>query len=324
MTSRQRFRKTMRFETVDRVPYLEEGIRKDVLQAWYRQGLSKKTSLQALVKSDRFEEIQPDLDPIPNFKKWPGKMDQLDMLKKRLNPLEKSRLPPKKKKILKQRSTEDSILFMRVHEGFFLSMGVYGWQRFNELMLFLTNDPAFVKSYMNLYGEFTAALFEKVLSDIEIDAAIFSEPIGGNEGALISPEMYEEFVLKSYLPLLSVLKNHRVETLIFRTYANCRLLIPKILDYGFNCLWAVETYGDAMDYRHLRKEYGRDLRLIGAIDVDVLRLDKAAIRREVESKVPPLLADGGYIPLVDGRIRADVPFENYLFYRRLLMELTTS
>ena len=27
---------------------------------------------------------------------------------------------------------------------------------------------------------------------------------------------------------------------------------------------------------------------------------------------------GGYIPMLDGRVRADIPFENYAFYKRLL------
>ena len=76
-----------------------------------------------------------------------------------------------------------------------------------------------------------------------------------------------------------------------------------------------------MDYRDLRQEFGRDLRLIGGIDLDTLRRGKAAIRREVEEKVPPLLADGGYVPLADGRVRQDVPFESYVYYRQLLAEV---
>jgi hypothetical protein len=64
------------------------------------------------------------------------------------------------------------------------------------------------------------------------------------------------------------------------------------------------------------------LRLIGGIDLDALRRDKEAIRREVEEKVPPLLADGGYISMADGRVRADVPFENYVYYRKLLEKVT--
>lgn len=76
-----------------------------------------------------------------------------------------------------------------------------------------------------------------------------------------------------------------------------------------------------MDYRALRKEYGRELRLIGGIDLDILRRDKESIRREIEEKVPPLLADGGYVPLADGRVREDIPFKNYLYYRRLLEDV---
>ena len=52
-------------------------------------------------------------------------------------------------------------------------------------------------------------------------------------------------------------------------------------------------------------------------------LGKEAIQRELEEKVPPLLAQGGYVPLADGRVRADIPFENYLFYRQLLEKVTS-
>jgi len=34
--------------------------------------------------------------------------------------------------------------------------------------------------------------------------------------------------------------------------------------------------------------------------------------------VPELLEDGGFIPLADGRVREDVTFDNYMYYRKLL------
>ena len=43
MTTRQRFHETMSYGKPDRVPYLEEGIRQDVLRAWYKQGLKRRT-----------------------------------------------------------------------------------------------------------------------------------------------------------------------------------------------------------------------------------------------------------------------------------------
>jgi hypothetical protein len=38
--------------------------------------------------------------------------------------------------------------------------------------------------------------------------------------------------------------------------------------------------------------------------------------------VPPLLAGGGYVPLADGRIREDGPFENYVYYWQLSEKVT--
>jgi uroporphyrinogen decarboxylase len=76
-----------------------------------------------------------------------------------------------------------------------------------------------------------------------------------------------------------------------------------------------------MNYPALRGEFGRDLKLIGGIDLDALRDGKAAIRQAVES-VAPLVEEGGYIPLADGRVRAEVPYENYVYYRKLLNEIT--
>jgi len=166
----------------------------------------------------------------------------------------------------------------------------------------LIKDPKFMREALAIQGEFAARMAERVLAEVEVDAAVFSEPIGGNDRALLSPQMYEEFILTSYQPVLEVLNRYGIETIILRTFANARLLIPSILKWGFNCLWACEVNIEAMDYRDLRREFGPELRLIGGIDLDALRRDKDAIRREVEEKVPPLLAVGGYAPLADGRV----------------------
>jgi hypothetical protein len=235
---------------------------------------------------------------------------------------DKQRLPKQWSRQVREWQHRDHVLMLYVHRGFFLTMGVRSWRRFLEAMYLLIDHPDVVRRMMAIQGHFSAKLTERVLSEVSIDAAVFSEPIGGNDQPLISPQMYEEFVLKSYEPVLEVLNRHGVKTIILQTYANARMLIPSFLRWGFNCLWACEVNIDTMDYRSIRREFGRDLRLIGGIDLDCLRKDKKAIRREIETRVPPLLEDGGYVPLADGRVREDVPFENYEFYRKLLEKIT--
>ena len=322
MSSRERFRQTMSYGTPDRVPYFEEGIRKDVLRAWRTQGLARDTDLATMFPSDHRERIEVDLEPRPKLLSRRDNITDLKKFSRRLNPSDKKRLPNRWPRRVRAWQARKHVVMLYVHRGFFLTMGVRNWRSFTDVMTLLMDQPDVVRKRMQIQGEFAAHLTDQILQEVEIDAVVFSEPIGGNDRPLISPKMYEEFVLKNYEPVLDVLQRHNVETVCFQTFANARILIPGILKWGFNCLWACEVNIDAMDYRSLRKEFGRDLRLIGGIDLDALRKDKAAIRQEIEEKVPPLIEEGGFIPLADGRVRADVPFENYVYYRRLLEKVT--
>jgi uroporphyrinogen decarboxylase len=322
MSSRDRFRETMGYGRPDRVPYFEEGIRKDVLKAWRTQGLAKDADLATMFPCDQRERMQVDLEPRPKLVSKLDKMTNLKKFERRLDPFDEKRLPRKWSRRVRDWQTRDHVLMLYVHRGFFLTMGVGDWRSFTDVMVLLMDQPDVVRKRMQIQGEFAARLTDRILKEVNVDAVVFSEPIGGSDRPLISPKMYEEFVLKNYEPVLDVIQRHHVATICLQTFANARILIPSILRWGFNCLWACEVNIDAMDYRSLRREFGRELRLIGGIDLDALRENKSAIQREIEEKVPALIEEGGYIPLADGRVRADVPFENYVFYRRLLEKVT--
>jgi len=307
----------------DRVPLFEEGIREEVRTLWAKQGLISGDNLRRIFSYDRRQEIGFELEPRPMFKKWPKSRDELDDWRRRLDQNDPNRKPkdwPKKFVVAQQ---EGDATMLRVHEGLFLTLGVYDWSRFYEIIFLLADEPEFIKEIMAMQGLFAVKIAESVLKKIKVDAAIFGEPISGHDRSLISPKMYEELVLPSYQPLLDLLKANDVKTIIFRTYGNTRVLLPSVVNWGVNCLWASESNIQMMDYRDIREEFGRNLRLIGGLDLDVLRLNKTAIKREIDGKVPALLADGGYIPLADGRVRMDIPYENYKYYREYLQEVAS-
>lgn len=324
MNSRERFRQIMRHGSADRVPLFEEGIRAEVLELWHAQGLPPHADLSSLFSFDRHERIEPELEPRPEPEAWPSSISELAAFRQLLDPADPSRLPENWPDCVRLWCSRDYPLIFRVCRGLFLSLGIDGWQTFSDVIQRLACEPQVVLETMRIQAEFAARLAEIVLTDVEVDAAVFSEPICDNHGPLVSPRMFEEFALKSYQPILEVLHKSGVETIIFMTWGNARLLLPAVVRYGFNCLWAYEVNTMAMNYCDLRREFGRELRLIGGIDLDKVREGEAAIRREILDKVPPLLADGGYIPLADGRVREDVPYKNYVYYRRLLEEITQS
>ena len=321
MNSRQRFLETMRRGNPDRVPLFGEGIRSGVFKEWKQLGIKNENDLAKTFAYDRREEIYLNLDPHPPLAIWPTNMAELDTLRASLDPSDPVRLPNNWRKRVKGLKKRDYPLMLRVHEGLFLTLGVMGWNRFEEVMYLLTDEPEFVVELMNLHGEFAAKLTERILQDVTVDALVFSEPIGGNDGSLVSPKMHENYVLKSLKPLMSVADKHGIETRILRTYANTRGILTGAIRYGINCLWACEVEPSAMDYLDIRSEYGEDLGLMAGIDLDTLLEDEAAIKREVERVVPPLLEQGGYVLLLDGRVREYIPYENYQYYRELLEKL---
>ncbi len=321
MNNRQRFYESLHYGAPDRLPYFEEGIRDDVLETWKKQGHPVWAEAQEIFKSDGMEEIKIDLVPVPGFKGWPKTFKELESLEKHLEKIKLKRVLPKWHKQVKRLREREHVLMVRVHEGFFISMGVEDGRSFTRLMYQIMDEPDFVREFMRVMGQYAARLTEAVLREVEADALVFSEPIGSNAGALISPRTYESLVLPSYEPILALAREHGVGTLICRTYANIKALIPSLLKWGIDCLWACEVEQEVMNYPGLRQEFGRELKLIGGIDLDALRKGPEAIREAIEA-VAPLAEEGGYIPLADGRVRADVPYENYLYYRKLLKTIT--
>ncbi|MEW5871281.1 MAG: uroporphyrinogen decarboxylase family protein [Chloroflexota bacterium] len=321
MDSRQRFVATMGYGKPDRPPLFEEGIRDGVLEAWRAQGFSQDGLLQDLFDYDRREEIDLETRPGLDLVKLAGQRNGLKKLRQRLERSAEGRMPEDWRARLAGWRERRHVLMLLVHWGFLQAIGIEDWRSFARSLYLLADEPDFVRQAMLIQGELAAGMADRLLKEVHIDAALFSEPIGGNHGALVSPRTYRQFALYSYRPILEVLKRHGVQIIIWRTYANARVLLPAAVEAGINCLWAVESNPQAMDYRSIREEFGRDLRLIGGIDLDMLRQGREHIRETMERSLPPLLAQGGYIPLADGRVRPEISFENYCYYRQLLERL---
>jgi hypothetical protein len=305
----------------DRPPLFDEGQREEVLAAWRHQGMPDGATLAELFAIDERDEIEPDLYPSPGLEPWPTRLEVLDALQDALNPDDPARLPDNWDALMQGWRDRQQTVMLRVHRGFFQSIGVYDWRRFYQMMLLVKDAQHVVHKMLEIQGEFNARITECVLRDIQVDAAVFGEPIGDNTGPLISPRTYRELVLPTYQPVIDVLQRYNVRTIILRAFANIYPLIPDFLKAGINCLWVVEVQAPEMEYPRLRNEFGNDLRLIGGLDLDVLRGERELIRRELEEKVPLLLEQGGFAPLLDGRVRENITWENYCNYRELLERL---
>jgi hypothetical protein len=320
MNSRERFLATIHGEPTDHPPLFPEGFREEVLLSWRTQGLPDGIDLDHLFLYDPFEQLDPDVYPNPPILDWSTPQRLLPLLRQRLDPEDHRRLPDHWSGLVKGWRGRHYPLFLRIHQGLFLSLGIEDWHSFAPAILRLVDQPDFVHKILATQADFAARLAEKVLRQVDLDGVIFSEPIAGNHGALISAEMYRAFALQSYVPIFDVLRDYQVPAIIWRSYANPANLLPEVVKYPFNVLWLCETPPGTLTPAQVRQLVGSNLTLMGGIDSDILRQDFQAIRQAVAA-VEPFVEEGRFIPLADGRVRADVPYPNYVFYREELQRV---
>jgi hypothetical protein len=302
-------------------PLFEEGLRDEVIERWQAEGLRSAADLHAVVHYDRRERLTLDASLRPG----PAEGLPCDLppseLRARLRPGDPARMPENWDDCVRAWRDRECVLEVCVHSGFFLTQGADRWDAVERVLLMARDEPGRLRGVMEAVADCVVGLIERLAVDVQPDMAIFSEPISGPDRPLIGPRTYEDLVLSTYRPIIAALRAAGCPVAVFQTYANSRALLPGVVEAGFDCLWAVESGEGAMDYREIRATFGNALRLIGGVDLDLLRTDPATIRCEMERAIPPLLAGGAYIPLADGRVRPDVPLANYLAYRRALERL---
>ena len=316
----------MDYSPLDRVPLLNEGIQDSVISAWRSQGLPDGSKLSDWFTYDQLNVVDADLYPRPELAG--PVLTEADRIKRlnRMNSDDPERIAdcPNWADAARRWRDDGHIIELPIHDGLFLTMGVEEWSSFEAVLYKIADEPLRVRAIMEDQAVFAVNLAERILKEVKVDYASFSEPIASCHGPLISPKLYRDLALSSYRPILDVLRRHGVESVVWTTYGNALCLIPDVLDAGFNVLRAHERECPDMDYMLLRKRFGSSLRLIGGIDTDNLLAGPEAIDFELNETVAPLLEKGGYIPLPDGRVRANMPLAHYIYYRRNLENLVNS
>ena len=180
-----------------------------------------------------------------------------------------------------------------------------------------------MRDRMELYGEFCSSMLEKTMRDVDPEFIYLSEPISHNNGHLISPDMFEEFVIPVYERIAATARGPGCDNILLSTYGDTSLPFPMLIDAGITMLWISEAAElPELDYRQIRSRFGPDLGLIGGIPLSVLRSESPdLIRNTLEGIVPPLLQSGRYVPLAGVRVREEVLWSVYQCYREVLAEL---
>lgn len=195
---------------------------------------------------------------------------------------------------------------------------LYGWLRdwmgMENLALVLYDDPRWFEEMVTILADCCLATLGRVLeTGGKFDLCNLWEDMCYRGGPLISPAHFKRFLWPHYRRLADLLRKHGVDVIVVDCDGKIDALIPLWLDAGINCMFPLEVGVWGADPLAYRRQYGRDLLMMGGFSKRILAGSREQIEGEIQ-RLAPLVEQGGYIGFCDHRVPPDVSLENYRFY----------
>jgi uroporphyrinogen-III decarboxylase len=194
-----------------------------------------------------------------------------------------------------------------------------------DLLYAVYDQPELIHDCMKTWLRLADAVIARHQQYVTIDEIFFAEDICYNHGPLISPEMMREFITPYYQEIIRNLKARQLDKRrhVFVQIDTDGLANPVIPVYmetiGMDVMSPFEV-ASGCDVVAIGRQYP-DLVMKGGIDKRILAQGRAAIDRHLEYILPAMRARGGYIPTCDHGVPAEVPYQDYLYYRQRCVEL---
>ena len=202
---------------------------------------------------------------------------------------------------------------------------VYGWLRnwmgIENISYLIYDDPELFEEMVVTVGDCIVGTLQRALaSGVQFDACGMWEDMAYRAGPLISPKHFKQYLVPQYRRITDLMHKHGVEIIWLDCDGKIDALLPLWLDAGVNCMFPLEvgTWGaDPLEYR---KQYGKDLLMMGGFNKHILQAGPTEIEAEVR-RLAPLVEEGGYIGFCDHRVPPDVSLENYIFFLEKVREI---
>jgi len=187
-----------------------------------------------------------------------------------------------------------------------------------KTMVAFYDEPSMVHEILDFFTEFYIRIFSKALSDVAPDYIFIWEDMAFNKGPLISPAIFDKFIIGYYKKFICSMKELGINHFFVDTDGNCEVLIPLFLEAGVTGLLPFEVKAGT-DIEKIRIKYPK-LIILGGINKIALSKDENEIGGELK-KVERMIKTGGYIPFTDHAVPPDVSFDNYCFFRQGLKKI---
>ncbi len=203
-------------------------------------------------------------------------------------------------------------------------LGLFGGNMFEVPQMLYRMDNYLMA--LSLYPEAVLRLSERLctiyLKGLEkwldtvgpyIDIILFGDDLGGQNGPLISTDMYRRYFKPYHQKLFSRAKELADVKVMLHCCGGVRELLPDLIDAGIDAINPVQFNCVGMDPTELKVEFGRDLTFWGGgCDTrDILpNAPPETVRQHVQGQIATLGPGGGFVFQQVHNILANVPPEN--------------
>ena len=352
LSVRERFRRTLHYQKVDRIPFFEFGYWDDTLPRWHTEGLPPEINNEGkayayfgiegwggvpanvqltgnpyepetIEETDEYivtrdgvgtiaQQNKRRTHTIPHFIEYGIKSrEDWERFKPHLQPTLEGRVNPSfYEKLADYLGAEHPIC---APIGSMIGVP-RNWLGFERCAMLAYDDPDLLDEIVETLCQCVVVVLEELCSYVEFDFGAGWEDICFNSGPLLSPAVFRETIAPHMEPVMKMLRQHGIDIIFTDCDGNIQALIPLWLGVGLNCMFPYEINA-GNDVVQARKEFGRDLLMLGGFDKFALLDSKEAVLAQFR-RLEPVLEEGGFIPHIDHRCPDGVAFEMYQYYIR--------
>ncbi|HIE29597.1 TPA: hypothetical protein EYP66_20190 [Candidatus Poribacteria bacterium] len=194
---------------------------------------------------------------------------------------------------------------------------VRGWE---NMFLDLVDHPDWVHFLCRKFTDFYLEDYTRAMeaSEGKIDIFLILSDLAGQNGPLISLDMFREFVAPYIKEMVDLIHSLGAFAL-YHSDGDVSMFIPDLIDMGVDILDPIQPTGENMSPERLKADFGERLCFHGGIDIQELMPygTPQQVKSEVRRYCEILGSGGGYILAPGHLFQPDVPMENIIaFYEK--------
>lgn len=216
-------------------------------------------------------------------------------------------IPGKIERLLRERERAVMVANGNIFESSWYMRGFE--QFFMDLML----NPDVAHEITRRVKEYYIEFFRRILTaaEGEIDLVFTADDLGGQQGLLMSRDMWEEFIKPHHAELNQLIHSFNAKV-IYHSDGAVMDVVDGLVDMGIDVLQALQFDAENMDPKALKDGFGDRLCFEGGVSVQhtLPHLTPADVEAEVKHLIQTLGAGGGYVLGPSHAVQSGTPPEN--------------